>query len=108
MLINSRAERIYSALEELREMTVFLLSETYRNKEDVDNWVEGEGFGIDQHGFFSRLPVLEQFKRGVNPVNNVSHFWPPYLSDNDEIRFRIFALRNIGAYLQKIHKRIGE
>ena len=93
-------------LYELRRLTHALFSETRADKEDIQHWFRTEKFGIDDDGFWTRIPLLKAFRVDQAPMDAVSHSWHPKLRKNPDACFRMYCLRNVGTYLAEIRERL--
>lgn len=105
-LLQNNITRYYDALYELRRLTLILLAQQHHTPQDIDIWLEQEGFGVDGDGFWLNLPLLQQFRKGVAPKDAISHSWDPAIKDLEDARSRMYCLRDIGTFVQEIHSRL--
>ncbi len=105
-VLEANITRYYDALYELRRLSLTLFTVNRADQSKIEDWFEHEGFDVDPDGFWLSLPLLELFRSGKVPENAISYSWHPQLRDNEDTRFRMYCLRNIGAFLREIHSRL--
>jgi len=104
--ITIKVERLNEALFNLRDMTLFLIQETSDDQELIENWLHENRFETCEDGFFQSKMLLELYRKGNGPATGISYSWNPELENNQLARFRMYAHRNMGKYLLRIHKRL--
>lgn len=103
--INTRVEQLTWALHELDRMTCFLFGATPNEDELIDQWLRDEAYIVDEDGFYQSRTQLEAFRRGELLPNGISCSWGKHLQFDSDVRFRQYALRNMGHTLFDLHKR---
>ncbi len=98
-LMACRIEQFHHALEELRRLTGTLFNTVPADEAVSDRWMDDEGFGVDDDGFFCRLPLQKLYRAGDAPPDAISYFWPKKRAEHPITRFRMYALRGIGPHL---------
>ena len=104
--INTRVEQLTWALHELARLTCFLFQETKHDEALIDEWLNRNSFSVDEDGFYQSRTQLEAFRRGTSRADAISCSWGKHLQTDPVIRFRLFALRNIGQTLSDLHERL--
>jgi len=107
LTLSQRVQNIHNALEELKRLTLVLFEVTPDNPEEVERWLRDEGFAEGTNGFFRRPRLAEQYHQGKVPSNTFGYQWPNTLKDNQDVRFRLYSLRNIAGHLASIKSRLG-
>jgi hypothetical protein len=107
-ILTQQIDRLYNALEELQRTSLLLLSLDSDSDDKIDQWLQAEGFAIDDDGFFQSQPLLSAFRDGSGPADAVSFSWGRHLSADPAARRRMYRYRNIGRHLQHIHDRLGD
>ncbi len=105
-ILAQRIDRLYNALEELQRTTLLLLSLPDDPDEKIDEWLQKEGFAVDDDGFFQSQPLLAAFRQGIAPKDAVSYSWGQHLRSDPTARRHMYSHRNIGAHLKHIHDRL--
>lgn len=106
--LQMQMDRLYNALEELQRTTLMLLNPDAPTAEDIDQWLEEQGFAVDEDGFFQSLPLLRAFREGRAPEDAISISWGKHLRSNKTARRHLYLHRNIGSHLKHIHDRLGD
>ncbi|WP_022664964.1 ATP-binding protein [Desulfospira joergensenii] len=106
--LETNIRRFHAALYELRRLSQVLFLETRATESDIDAWFKQEGFGIDEDGFWLSLPNLKAFRENRAPGNILSHSWHPDLVRNRDACFRMYALRNLGPFLEEIRSGLSD
>ena len=87
LAIRERIARIHDALHGVRDLSLSLFSTTDGNPDDVSHWLEAEGFGLDDHGYFERLDVLSAARAGASARDtHVYYASAAVRSDADALR----------------------
>lgn len=105
-ILTQQIDRLYNALEELQRTSLLILGPDADAK--IDEWLQKEGFAVDDDGFFQSLPLLSAFRKGTAPEDAVSFSWGQHLSTDPTARQRMYGYRNIGPHLKHIHDRLGD
>jgi HAMP domain-containing protein len=105
--LHMQMDRLYNALEELQRTTLMLMDPDTPAAEDIDQWLEDQGFTVDEDGFFQSLPQLRAFRQGRAPEDAISISWGQHLRSNKTARRHLYFHRNIGPHLKHIHDRLG-
>lgn len=108
VVLAQQIDRLYNALEELQRTTLLLLSQDAAPDVSIDEWLEAEGFAVDEDGFFQSLPLLSAFREGTAPADAVSFSWGRHLRTDQTARRHMYSHRNIGSHLKHIHDRLGD
>ncbi|EKD35974.1 MAG: hypothetical protein ACD_75C01699G0004 [uncultured bacterium] len=106
-VLAQQIDRLYNALEELQRTTLFLLGPDADPNGAIDEWLQAEGFDVDEDGFFQSLPLLAAFRNGAAPADAVSFSWGRQLRTDPTARHRMYSHRHIGRHLKHIHDRLG-
>ena len=106
--LTQQIDRLYNALEELQRTTLLLLNADTAQEENIDAWLQSEGFAVDDDGFFQSLPLLAAFRNGTAPATAISFSWGQQLTRDPIARRRLFIHRTLGPHLKHIHDRLGE
>jgi signal transduction histidine kinase/ActR/RegA family two-component response regulator len=101
-------DRLYNALEELQRTTLLLVSLDADPDEKIDEWLQKQGFAVDEDGFFQSQPLLAAFRQGTAPEDAISMSWGKDLRTDPTVRRRMYIHRNIGRHLKHIHDRLGD
>ncbi len=104
--LGSNIKNYTDTLHELRQVTLLLFSEIQPTTDDIQYWFKTEGFGVDENGFWTSLPLLEAFRANLAPADAISHSWHPNQRKDREACFRMYCLRNVGHYLAQIFQRL--
>ncbi|MBI9089100.1 MAG: response regulator [Desulfobacterium sp.] len=104
--LDANIRSCHDTLNELKRLSQLLFSEITADQLDIDRWFETEGFGVDDAGFWLRLPLQEAFRSDRVPDNAISYSWSPGLRNNPETCFRMYCLRNIGTFLDEMRTRL--
>lgn len=107
-VLSQQIERLYNALEELQRTTLLFTSSDDATEENIDAWLQQEGFAIDADGFYQSIPLVFAFRNGEASEDAVSISWGKNLVSNPLIRKHMYCHRNIGSYLKHIHDRLGD
>ncbi|OGR24102.1 MAG: hypothetical protein A2277_16605 [Desulfobacterales bacterium RIFOXYA12_FULL_46_15] len=107
-VLAQQIDRLCNALEELQRTTLFLLSRDVSPDGAIDEWLDAEGFDVDEDGFFQSLPLLAAFREGAGPADAVSFSWSRHLRTDPTARRHMYIHRNIGPHLKHIHDRLGD
>lgn len=105
-VVSCELDRVVDTLCCLAATTGKLLRETPYDGATIDAWLESEGFGVGEDGFFLSLPALEAHRAGTLSEDAVSFSWPPNRIEDREARHRLFCHRNIGDLLRSMHRRL--
>jgi len=108
VVLLQQIDRLCNALEELQRTTLLLLSQDAATDASIDEWLQAEGFAVDEDGFFQSLPLLSAFRGGTAPADAVSFSWGRQLRTDQTARHHMYSHRNIGRHLKHIHDRLGE
>jgi signal transduction histidine kinase len=103
-----QVDRLYNALEELQRTTLLLRDMDRADDDDIDRWLEAEGFAVDDDGFFQSLPLASAFRQGRAPEDAISFSWGRHLEDDPAVRRDMYRHRNIGPHLKHIRDRLGD
>jgi len=104
--IRERIARIHDALYALRDLTLSLYESTPRDQDVVRDWLARCGFGLDQHGYFERLELLERARAGeVDPGVHI-YYANEAIAQDPEALFRMYALRGLPRGLETIGRRL--
>jgi PAS domain S-box-containing protein len=104
--LDANIRSCHDTLNELKRLSQLLFSEIRADRSDIERWFETEGFGVDDAGFWLRLPLQEAFRSNRAPDDAISYSWPPGLRNDPEACFRMYCLRNIGTFLGEIRTRL--
>ncbi len=104
--LDANIRSCHDTLNELKRLSQLLFSEIRCEQSDIERWFEKEGFGVDDAGFWLRLPLQEAFRSHRVPGNAISYSWSPGLRNDPETCFRMYCLRNIGTFLGEIRTRL--
>ncbi len=104
--LDANIRSCHDTLNELKRLSQLLFSEVRADRSDIERWFETEGFGVDDAGFWLRLPLQEAFRSNRAPGNAISYSWSPGLRNDPETCFRMYCLRNIGTFLGEIRTRL--
>lgn len=107
-VFSQQIDRLYNALEELQRTTLLLSQMDRGTDEDINKWLEEEGFAVDEDGFFQSLPLLSAFRKGCAPEDAISFSWGHHLRQNPTVRREMYRHRDIGPLLKHIHDRLGD
>lgn len=107
-VLTQQIDRLYNALEELQRTTLFLLSRDVPPDGVIDEWLDANGFAVDEDGFFQSLSLLAAFREGAGPADAVSFSWGRRLRADPTVRHHMYIHRNIGPHLKHIHDRLGD
>ncbi|HCY87275.1 MAG TPA: hypothetical protein DHV36_19235 [Desulfobacteraceae bacterium] len=107
-ILGGNITNCHHALEELRRLSLILFSQTRAQETDIRRWFAAEGFGIDEDGFWTSLPLLAAYRNDRAPANAVSWSWHPDLVHNPDACFRMYCLRDAGTYLAEIRARLPD
>jgi signal transduction histidine kinase/CheY-like chemotaxis protein len=107
-ILGQQVDRLYNALEELQRTTLLLLNQHSDPDEKIDQWLQQEGFAVDDDGFFQSQPLLAAFRDGTAPEDAVSFSWGQHLCDDPTARRHLYSHRHIGSHLKHIHDRLGD
>lgn len=106
-ILSQQIDRLYNALEELQRTTLLCMSLDTASDEQIDEWLQQEGFAVDENGFFQSKPLLSSFRQGTAPKDSFSISWGKQLKSDPTVRRHIHTHRNIGSHLKHIHDRLG-
>jgi signal transduction histidine kinase len=106
-VLSQQIDRLYNALEELQRTTLLLVS-LDDEPGKIDEWLQMEGFAVDEDGFFQSQPLLSAFREGAAPEDAVSISWGEHLKTDPTVRRQMYRHRNIGSLLKHIHDRLGD
>jgi PAS domain S-box-containing protein len=104
--LDANIRSCHDTLNELKRISQLLFSEIRAERSDIERWFETEGFGVDDAGFWLRLPLQEAFRSHRAPDTAISYSWPPGLKNDPAACFRMYCLRNIGTFLGEIRTRL--
>ncbi len=107
-ILGGNITNCHYALEELKRLSLILFTQTRADAADIRRWFAAQGFGVDEDGFWTALPLLKAFRENRAPGDAISWSWHPDLADNPEACFRMYCLRNSGAYLKEILARLPD
>jgi signal transduction histidine kinase/CheY-like chemotaxis protein len=107
-VLSQQIDRLYNALEELQRTTLLLVSQDTASDEQIDTWLQSQGFALDADGFFQSQPLLAAFREGTAPADAVSISWGKNLESNPTVRKHLYCHRDIGRQLKHIHDRLGD
>ena len=107
-ILTQQIDRLYNALEELQRTSLLFLSFDAASNDKIEEWLQTEGFAVDDDGFFQSLPLLSAFRKGIAPEDAVSFSWGHHLSAEPTARQHMYSYRNIGRLLKHIHDRLGD
>nr|WP_319575359.1 ATP-binding protein [uncultured Desulfobacter sp.] len=82
--------------------------ETQADDDDIEAWFKEEGFGVSEDGFWLSLSKLNAFREKRAPTDIISYSWHPDLIGDKNACFRMYALRNIGPFLEEIWNGLPE
>ena len=94
--------RLRWTLEELRRHTVMLLQLVDSAPDTIDAWMESEGFGFDEAGYFTSLPRQRAYRAKEPDSDLLSFYWPAQMAEDPEAKFQTYALRDIGPVLKAL------
>ncbi len=106
-IISCEIERVKDTLHHLDCQTRDLLSCTGRDDSAIDAWLEKQGFTVGEDGFFLSIPQLQAHRTGSLPSAAISYSWPPNRITDQDARFRMYCLRNMGRTLETLHRRFS-
>ncbi|MBM9512554.1 response regulator [Desulfogranum marinum] len=106
-ILSQHIDRLYNALEELQRTTLLCMSLDTASDKQIDEWLQQEGFAVDENGFFQSKPLLSSFRQGTAPKEAFSISWGKQLKSDPTVRRHIHTHRNIGNHLKHIHDRLG-
>lgn len=106
-ILSQQVDRLYNALEELQRTTLLCMSLDTASDNQIDAWLQHEGFAVDENGFFQSKPLLSAFRQGTAPKDAFSISWGKQLKNDLTIRRHIYSHRNIGSHLKHMHDRLG-
>ncbi|WDP83885.1 MAG: response regulator [Desulfobacter sp.] len=104
--IGAKIKTCHHTLEELRRLSLILFTHTRAEDKDIQDWFESENFGIDEHGFWTSLSQLKEFRTGRAPSHAISYSWHPDQVQNPDACFRMYCLRHMGVHLKEILTRL--
>ncbi|MCP4119389.1 MAG: response regulator [Desulfobacteraceae bacterium] len=104
--LEANIQSCHDTLNELKRLSMLLFSEIRADRSDIERWFETEGFGVDDAGFWLRLPLQKAFRSNRAPGTAVSYSWHPGQRNDPETCFRMYCLRNIGIHLEEIRTRL--
>ncbi len=107
-VLTRQVDRLYNALEELQRTTLLLVDTDSATEDDIENWLQSEGFAVDSDGFFQSLPLVTASRENRAPKDAISFSWGEHLRDNPHVRQDIYRHRNVGPHLKNIHDRLGD
>jgi len=107
-ILGRQVDRLYNALEELQRTTLLLLDLHNDQDEKIDQWLQSDGFAVDDDGFFQSQPLLRAFRDGSAPEDAISFSWGQHLRDDPTARRHLYSHRHIGPHLKHIHDRLGD
>jgi signal transduction histidine kinase len=107
-VLAQQTDRLYNALQELQRTTLLLLSLDADAEEKIDEWLQQQGFAVDDDGFFQSQPLLLAFRKGTAPKDAISFSWGQHLRTDRTARRHMYSHRNIGPHLKHIHDRLGD
>jgi signal transduction histidine kinase/CheY-like chemotaxis protein len=107
-ILTQQIDRLYNALEELQRTTLLLARLDRSSDDQIDKWLQAEGFAVDDDGFYQSLPLLSAFEKGCAPEDAVSFSWGHHLKQDPHVRQDMYRHRNMGPLLKHIHDRLGD
>ena len=96
-----------AALHELARLTSTLFAVTPNDPVRIAAWMDKTGFGLDEDGYFTALPLQKAFRNGSAPPDALAFFWAARQADNPVARFHTYALSRLGSHLKSIHDGLG-
>ena len=108
VMLAQQMDRLYNALEELQRTTLLHIKLDCPTDDDIDKWLQTEGFAVDDDGFYQSLPLLSAFKKGCVPEDAISFSWGYHLKQDPDVRQDMYRHRNIGPLLKHIRDRLGD
>ncbi len=106
--IGANIQRYHDRLYELKRLSQILFMETQADDDDIEAWFKEEGFGVSEDGFWLSLSKLNAFREKRAPTDIISYSWHPDLIGDKNACFRMYALRNIGPFLEEIWNGLPE
>lgn len=106
-LIEARVGRLHQALGELVRLSSLLLAEAPVAPAAIDAWLREAGFGTDEDGYFTQLPLLRAARDRGQAPEEISYFWPQARIADPETRRRMHALRGLTPLLRSLHRQLG-
>lgn len=107
-ILAQQIDRLNNALEELQRTTLFLMSLGPDQDENIDAWLQAEGFAVDEDGFFQSMPLIDAFRKGIAPSDSISFSWGQDLRTDSQARRHMYSHRAIGFHLKHIHDRLKD
>jgi len=104
--IKGRMDRIYDALHALRDVTLAVWSATPKDDAAVDRWLASEGFALDEHGYFERLPLLERARAGESDPHRQIYYADAKIRDDRLALQRMYAMRDVPKAIAGINARV--
>ena len=106
LAIQERIARIHDALHGLHDLTLSSCTTTERNPRAVAQWLEAQGFGLDDHGYFERLDILSAVRAGNLDADTHVYYATATVRDDPEGLHCMYCLRNISDVLSGLHSRL--
>jgi len=105
-VISCELDRIKDALVYLAHHSLELIEITPRDPEAVRAWLETEGFGVGEDGFYLSLPDLAAHRSGTLRKTALSYSWPGDSRDDPDAGYRLFCHKNMGPMLMALCERL--
>src|SRR5262245_28479755 len=92
--LGGRVQRIHDALHQLARLTEVVLEVASPADDEVDRWVEEEGFTVRRGLRESRRALALHHGEGREP-GVFSYYWPATAFGDPAVRKRLYALRRL-------------
>jgi len=104
--ISCELDRVEDILHYLSCLTHTLFQHNPHDEREIHAWLETDGFGVDEDGFYQSLPNLAAFRGKTLPEETLSFSWPSKKRNAPDARYRMFCHRNMGPILMTLHQRL--
>lgn len=105
-VISCELGRVKDALVYLAHHSQELFRIIPNDPEAVRVWLEAEGFGVGEDGFFLSLPNLAAHRSGSLHEDALSYSWPGDVRDDPDAGYRLFCHKNMGPMLRALHAQL--
>lgn len=106
LILGNRLSLVLDTLEQLRRLTLLLFRHTPNDPQAIDAWLQRNGFATDSLGFFRSQAQLDRIAGGSVRPDELTFGWAGTLKDDPILRFRMYALRDLGADVQALRQRV--
>jgi len=107
LTLSYNIQDIYWSLDELKNITEILFDITPHNDEAINTWLEQEQFVEDEQGYYKSLNLINKYHDKSLSADAIAFQWPALVKNSSALKFRFYALRNLGKHLQRIKEKLG-